>query len=471
MVAAATVVLFAATAGADASIRSTRAASPAVDIEIAVDTTGSMAPSVARAKALGDTLVAGVVGDLANARIAVVEFRDPGNPAGEYQLLQPMTADTQAVTAAIGKLATSQNPTPGNVAEESYNLAFHQSWADTRMGWRDDSRKVVVVIGDAEPFGAGAAGLAGCRSKAKDPHGYNTAKELSLMAQHERTLVFVRAVSPATSASLACYRSMAARAYPGGTAVDDAAAGDLSVSVKRLVETGIAPLQAFVTPLFAAPGSPVNVAVSIRNPNPFALTLHNVSLTLPPSFTLVPGQQWSTPTGGKIVLNGDVAVPTSASVAAKLKSPSAASRGSLLATATIVLPDGNSFDETAIASVATARTYKVGFAATKAAGAAVVTFASRRSRGTIRLGSGGAAWRLRTSSVSLRQTAASSRLVLGGRWVGSRGCAASRGTIVATLRRVAATGRLQVTYSAARTCRRALVHRRGSAPATVSAVR
>ena len=164
MVAAATVVLFAATAGADASIRSTRAASPAVDIEIAVDTTGSMAPSVARAKALGDTLVAGVVGDLANARIAVVEFRDPGNPAGEYQLLQPMTADTQAVTAAIGKLATSQNPTPGNVAEESYNLAFHQSWADTRMGWRDDSRKVVVVIGDAEPFGAGAAGLAGCRS-------------------------------------------------------------------------------------------------------------------------------------------------------------------------------------------------------------------------------------------------------------------------------------------------------------------
>ncbi len=466
---AAAIVLFAATGGASASVRSSAAASPAVDVEIAVDTTGSMAPSVARAKALGVNLVAGVVGDLPNAHIAVVQFRDPGNPAGEYQLLQPMTADPQAVTAAIGKLATSQNPTPGNVAEESYNLAFHQSWADTRMGWRTDSRKVVVVIGDAEPFGAGAAGLAGCKSSARDPHGYNTAKELDLMAQHQRTLVFVRAVSPATSASLACYRSMAARAYPGGTAVDDAAAGNLSVSVQRLVETGIAPLKALVTPLFSAPGSTVSVAVTLRNPNPFAFTLHNVTFTLPTGFTLAAGQQqWSIAAGGKIQLSGDVAVPKSATVSARLKSPAAATKGSLLATTTVVLPDGNSFDETATVALATAKSYKVG----TPVGSVVVTFARRSTaRGTLRVGSGKSAWRLRLSTAALSQTSASSRLVLAGGWAASRTCTASRGQLVATLRRDPATGRVRLSYTTTRACRGALLHRRGTVTATVSALR
>jgi len=254
-----------------------RATSPAIDIELAVDTTGSMDDSIQTVRVLADKLVAGVLGVGANVRFSIVSFRDPRNPGGEYQVLQPMTTDAGALTRAISELHTVRNPSPENVAEESYNLVFHNSYSDSRTGWRSDARKLVVVMGDAEPYGAGKAGIAGCHSGTSDPHGFNTAAELSAMKTAGRTLLMVRSASGATSVSLACYRAMAARGYAGGAAVDDNAADDIGSAVLQLVQTSLAPVETRVTPIFFGPRNSGRVEIRVRNPNDFPVTLETIT--------------------------------------------------------------------------------------------------------------------------------------------------------------------------------------------------
>src|SRR5262249_22994315 len=130
---------------------------PKADIEIAIDTTGSMGPSIAQAKLEAQDIVNQVQAQVPDTRFAVVQFRDFGdNP--EYKLMLSMTDAAADVQAAINSL------TAGGGADlpEAYNLVFHNS-LDPAIGWRPDSRKFVVVIGDAQPHGDLAnQGLAGC---------------------------------------------------------------------------------------------------------------------------------------------------------------------------------------------------------------------------------------------------------------------------------------------------------------------
>ena len=97
---------------------------------------------------LDDTwAVEGVTALLPDTHFAVVVFRDFRNPAGEYELLQPMTRDPAQVEHALGRIRTSSNPTPGNGPAESYNLAFHNSCSDPAIGWRPEARKRPARLG------------------------------------------------------------------------------------------------------------------------------------------------------------------------------------------------------------------------------------------------------------------------------------------------------------------------------------
>src|SRR5205085_4140579 len=133
-------------------------------------TTSSMGPSLDRARQDALLVMAGVRNIVPDARFGVVSFRDRSQQ-GEYQTLQPLTADTAAVQRSLGALQASTYISPTKPPEESYNLAFHRSYADNTLGWRPDARKIVVVIGDAEPFHAGSAGIPGCQSTHVDPDG------------------------------------------------------------------------------------------------------------------------------------------------------------------------------------------------------------------------------------------------------------------------------------------------------------
>jgi Mg-chelatase subunit ChlD len=189
------------------------------DIEIAIDTTGSMGPSIDQAKADATHLVESVRESIPDASFAVVQFRDSGD-APEYEVVQPLTDSAASVQTAISGL----EPGGGGDAPEAYNLVFHNSYTPALagdIGWRSGSRKFVVVIGDAEPHGAGTEGMGitGC-TDTSDPDGYNTASELAGMKANERTLFMIRQVATSTTADLACYQSLAAGAYTGGQGVD-----------------------------------------------------------------------------------------------------------------------------------------------------------------------------------------------------------------------------------------------------------
>lgn len=266
-----------------AAAASPDAAGSGVDVELAFDTTGSMAGSLERARQDAQRILAGVRAVAPTARFAVVSFRDHGNPGGEYETIQAMTTDTSAIQGALEQLRAVSNPTPGNLDVESYNLAFHRSYADSSLGWDPKARKIVLVVGDAEPYGGGTAGIAGCTDTHADPDGLNVQTELAGMRRAGRTLVMIRAVSKETTASLACYSSLVGLTYPGGTA-QNGNATNLVTPLLDLVRAAVAPISIVPTLPVALPGRLTTLSISVSNPSDVALRMNRLALTLPRGF-------------------------------------------------------------------------------------------------------------------------------------------------------------------------------------------
>ena len=78
-----------------------------VDVEIAIDGTGSMTDAIARAADQASQLTTRAAGLLPDIRFAVVVFRNNRASLGEYQLLQPFTADTSRVKDALDRVKTN----------------------------------------------------------------------------------------------------------------------------------------------------------------------------------------------------------------------------------------------------------------------------------------------------------------------------------------------------------------------------
>jgi hypothetical protein len=256
-----------------------------VDVEIAIDGTGSMADAIARAASQASQLTTNVEGLLPDIRFAVVVFRDSDSSLSEYELLQPFTADTSRVKNALDRVKTTP---PGKADAESYNLAFQRSYSDERMGWRPSARKIVLVLGDAEPKGAGAAGLPGCKDQTRDPHGLSTPQELAKMRAAARTLIMVRVHSAQLTTSLQCYESIAAGAFVGGRARDEG--GNLAAVLVELIERAYAPVTLAPDLSVARRSGRAGFTLTLHNPNVLPVTSSSVSLVLPGrGFRYVPG--------------------------------------------------------------------------------------------------------------------------------------------------------------------------------------
>lgn len=259
-----------------------------VDIEIAVDTTGSMTDTLATARRETERIVGGVRDLASTIRFAVVSFRDPGNPGGEYGVLQDFTSDAAALEEAFDRLKPVRNPGPNNLAAESYNLVFHRSHGDRALSWRPAARKIVLVIGDAEPYGAGAAGVRGCRDDHPDPHGLNTANELAAMRKATRTLIMVRVVNSA-STSLECYDSLSALAFDGGAA-RNTRSSDLARPVADVVGAAMAPISITLASPTIPPGGKASLSVSVANLNDRPLHVSDLALKLASGLMPAAGQ-------------------------------------------------------------------------------------------------------------------------------------------------------------------------------------
>lgn len=273
---------------------------PKADIEIAIDTTGSMGATIADAKADASALVAAVQAQVSDAKFAVVQFKDFCTPTApvsglgcslpggsvypgdypEYQVKQSLTSSAASVQAAINSLGADG----GGDGAEAGNSVFQNSYSPSvggPLGWRADSRKFVIVLSDAQPHGAGAAGFAGCTDTSADPHGLNTATQLAGMNTAKRTLLMIRQISGSTSTSLACYQSLAAASFSGGAAVNHG--GDLAAEIVNLINAAFAnvnDLHLQVASVSPAPASAswISFAPSSRGPIP-APSTQSFSLT------------------------------------------------------------------------------------------------------------------------------------------------------------------------------------------------
>ena len=209
-------------AGKTATAHFTVDANGPVDVALIFDTTASLGVMLAEAGEEAKRVVTEIQSHVPDAQFAVAQLKDKGF-SPEFRVEQSMTGSAGKISAAVQGLASKG----GGDLPEAYNLAFTKSFTPATggtFGWRALSRKIVVVLGDAEPHGAGAAGIEDCEDTSADPHGLNTATVLQDLVAADRTLVLVHLmdhhamVMGQPPASFECYQGLAKAA--GGVAVE-----------------------------------------------------------------------------------------------------------------------------------------------------------------------------------------------------------------------------------------------------------
>ncbi len=227
------------------------------DIVIAIDTTGSMGSSIRQAQADAKKLVADVKKFAPKgARFAVVQFRDKGDTP-EYQIVQSLTENAGLVDAAVDRLGASG----GGDTPEAHNLVYRSNIEQT-LGWGNRSHRILVLISDAEPHGAAAAGFDKCRDRSTDPNGLNTATEIGGLRARGTTLLMVLQKSSA-STTIDCFKQLAAAAGPGSAARQSGE--NLIEVIEALVKAAIVPRGADrVAPVVKALPSSGSPGSSIR---------------------------------------------------------------------------------------------------------------------------------------------------------------------------------------------------------------
>lgn len=208
----------------------------AADILIAIDTTGSMGPAIAQAKAQATQLCNDVQNAIPGARFAVWDFRDyPDYPGGILKSLNTFTSSCLAVQAAVNAM----NAFGGGDAPEAYNQVFHDAYADPVLdaSRSADAVQFVVVLGDAAPHNSPAPTVApACGDQPPADPGISSDSEIAGLNANDMTLLMIHYTHPGTSTSLACYQQLAGAT--GGTAVSGG--GDLSDDIISQIEAAAA---------------------------------------------------------------------------------------------------------------------------------------------------------------------------------------------------------------------------------------
>lgn len=231
------------------------------DIIIAIDTTGSMGPAIAQAKAEATQLVNDIQAQIPGARFAVVDFKDYSDGAAVYVLKTPgFTPSAAAVQAAINTMA----PGGGGDFAEAYNRVFYEAYSDPALtSTRDpDAVQFLVVLGDAPPHDANQTVAPACGDRPPtDPAG-STASVIAGLNANDITLLMIRYQN---FIPLACYQQLAGAT--GGTAVNGGGGASLSSQIIAGIEAAAASIDEVRLVLSA--GCPLGVTFSPPNPPPY----------------------------------------------------------------------------------------------------------------------------------------------------------------------------------------------------------
>jgi Mg-chelatase subunit ChlD len=276
---AAALVLLTTAPAAQAKVDDTK-----VDIVIAVDTTGSMGPSIGQARRDAHQIVDDTRDKLPNAQFAIIDFKDSFDTP-EYLVRRPMTASADEVAAAIDQLEADG----GGDSPEAYNLLFAKAVDDPEIAFRDGARRIMFVIGDAEPHGAGNSELPGCSDDSEDPHGLATHSALSTLRKARITMNMILQRSSAQT-TLRCYRSLARLSYGGGQAIASGGRGGKGELAKLLARALARELPAvgWTPPSRVEPGKVATYSILVRNRTPEPVMLRNLWIDPPKGFTYDP---------------------------------------------------------------------------------------------------------------------------------------------------------------------------------------
>ncbi len=121
-----------------------------LDLCFVVDTTGSMGDDIDNARQNMEQILSSISERTENYRIALVDYRDFASRTGDAsdyasQVQLNFTNDNAAITAAIDQLDLGS----GGDNEETVYSGLMQA---VNLDWRDDAKKVVIILGDAAPL-------------------------------------------------------------------------------------------------------------------------------------------------------------------------------------------------------------------------------------------------------------------------------------------------------------------------------
>jgi hypothetical protein len=117
---------------------------PKPDVVLLVDRTGSMGGAIDNVKAHMADVIATVEASQPDARFAVAQYCDFGDPAPAFQVLQDLTGDGAAVVAAVDSIALCDG---GDLPEAQLNGLWEIG--NGAIGFRPDSSRIVAWFGDA----------------------------------------------------------------------------------------------------------------------------------------------------------------------------------------------------------------------------------------------------------------------------------------------------------------------------------
>ena len=141
------------------TIPASAAVAPA-DIYFLADNTGSMTSVIAAVQAGASAILSGL-GPLGGLQFGVGDYRDfdnAGDTSAAFRNIQPITASTAAVTAAINTWSANGG---GDLPEAQF-YALDQVAGSSAINWRPGVKHIVVWLGDApghDPICAAASGL------------------------------------------------------------------------------------------------------------------------------------------------------------------------------------------------------------------------------------------------------------------------------------------------------------------------
>jgi hypothetical protein len=122
----------------------TPAVLPKPDIVLLVDTTSSMDEAIDNVRTNLNQIIGTVVEAQPAAHFAVASYRDEGDGPDLFEVHQGLTDDPGQVAAAVNGLTTDGG---GDEPEGWINALFEV--ADGQITFRDDSSRIVVLVGDA----------------------------------------------------------------------------------------------------------------------------------------------------------------------------------------------------------------------------------------------------------------------------------------------------------------------------------